>query len=78
MIKFIEEIPEEVKKPTLGMVEEDQFFISISGYLCQKYEGHSYVTIANRHGDPELYIYHDVEYDLEIQKILPKITKIEF
>lgn len=77
MIKFVTE-SEEIKNPTFGDVEENQFFIDGDGYLSQKNSHDRYFTIANNHGKPCSCLCDDVSGEDTIIKILPKITKIEF
>ena len=62
---------------TFADVEEDQFFINRSGYLCQKQNVCAYITIADEEGIPYCSD-SNCEVDEIVQKILPKVTKIKF
>lgn len=76
MIKFITEEKHE-KELTFKMVEKDQFFISDYGFLCQKNDDFSFIIIANEEGVPYCN-YRGMPDNTKIQKILPKVIKIEF
>lgn len=77
MIRFI---PEKEKEEPLkfSSVQVDQFFVNSHGWLCQKQTASSFNTIARFDGVPFSGRHSDVSEDLEIRKIIPKITKIEF
>ena len=77
MIKFYTE-KEEPQKPTFGMVEKCQFFV-MHGCLCQKISEDSFFIIANNKGEPTGSFGLTFPYPTApIDKILPKVTKIEF
>lgn len=76
-MKFIYE-QEEDKVPTFGQVQDDQFFLDIDGYLCQKINFSAYCTIANSKGEPYATIIRRAYNSETIKRILPKVTKIEF
>lgn len=78
MIKFIPEKKETQEPPKFSSVESDQFFVNSHGWLCQKQTETSFNTIARFDGVPFCSRHTDVSKDLEIKKILPRITKIEF
>lgn len=64
--------------PIFGDVQENQLFVDINGYLCQKASSCTYHTIADYNG--ELYstcVDFSSAHD-KIKRIIPKITKIEF
>ena len=75
-IKFITE-SETTGKVTFGQVEEDQMFINLGGCLCQKVDNDWYNIIADSNGQPYSDRCNALDETL-IQKILPKVTKIEF
>ena len=77
MIKFIIEKQKE-KLPTFGDVEERQFFVSNSGALCQKHTLSAYIVIADAGGWPRSEHGGGVGRDYRMQRILPRVTKIEF
>ncbi len=63
---------------TFGDVEENQFFVDKDGYLCQKCSYKLCNYIADHNGKPfsdrrEIFSSNSI-----IQKILPKVAKIEF
>jgi hypothetical protein len=80
MIKFI---TEETTPAQLEFrdVEEDQFFVNHYGNLCQKISDDKYNVIADKNGGPlgcaATFVGED-RRDLFVQRILPKITRIEF
>lgn len=77
-IKFIPETEEERKEFTFVMVKNDQFFVSMQGSLWMKIDCDSAIRICTINGEPEA-DYSDNWYDDDvIQRILPKIKKIEF
>ena len=77
MIKFItSETPE--TKYSFGKVEINQFFIDEDNNLCQKETFASYVVLANEDGNPYCYFVSNMKADEPINKILPKVSKIEF
>ena len=63
---------------TFNDVVVDNFFVNVSGELCQKSDDISYAVIANSHGEPLSYYSYDVRPDTKIERILPKVKKIEF
>jgi hypothetical protein len=77
MIKFITTQKEESTILTFQDVDENQFFVSSDGSLCQKMDEETYCTIADRDGDP--FCSYDTAYpDDEIQRLIEYIGKIEF
>jgi hypothetical protein len=66
------------KQLKFGDVEEDQFFVNTNGNLCQKSSSDVYTTIASKYGKPMSKTEYVVDYNTKIQKIFPKVTKIEF
>ena len=66
------------RKPRLSDVDNDQFFVDISGFLCQKVGHDRIITIADSEGLPIAGYYENVGEDLPIKRILPEITKINF
>lgn len=69
---------DEKKNPVLEDVEKNQFFIDKRGQLCQKTGDCSYVLLANKEGIPFSNYICGIEREESIQKILPKVTKINF
>lgn len=76
-MKFIYEEVKKNKQLTLEEVEENQFFVCTDGYLCQKADETAYTTIADDEGNPTC-CKLDCDYDIPIQRILPRVEKIEF
>ena len=66
------------RKPILSDVDNDQFFVDNSGFLCQKVAHDGIITIADSEGRPIAGYYGNVGEDLPITRILPEITKINF
>lgn len=77
MFKFITE-PEEKKEPTFADVKENQFFVNIDGYLCQKTSYNRFNYIANLHGQPYSHSAGDILSSMRILRICPIVKKIEF
>lgn len=83
MIKFITETEDRVIPLNLSMVDTNQFFIDIEGYLCQKLE-HSPCNgrvniniIAHPDGTPfSNHLFYKI--NAPIKKILPRVIRIEF
>jgi hypothetical protein len=65
------------KQLTIADVEVNQFFVCSVGYLCQKVTDSLYTSIADENGLLSCEIF-DCNQDYEIERILPKIAKIEF
>jgi hypothetical protein len=63
---------------TLADVEEDQFFVDKQGYLCQKLSRCDYVRLARASGLPHCDYFGENDSDMVIQRVLPKVTKINF
>lgn len=59
-------------------VEEEQFFVSHNGELCQKIDWDSYSVIADVAGNPYANRVNDVSPGEPVDKILPRVTKITF
>jgi hypothetical protein len=77
MIKFITTPKTENPILTFHDVDENQFFVDITGNLCQKIDDDGYITIADVDGDP--YCTYEAAYsDDEITRIIEHIGKIEF
>jgi hypothetical protein len=76
-MKFIYEKQTKDKQLTLKDVENNQFFVCKNGYLCQKECSESYVVIADGEGNPSCECF-DSDEDEQIQRILPRVEKIEF
>ena len=74
-INFKSEQPEKIL--TLEDVEENQFFVSNSGELCQRTGSTSYNCIAREGGRPYGYS-NDSGENFPIKRVLPKVTKINF
>jgi hypothetical protein len=80
MIKFIteENTPAQLE---FRDIKENQFFVNFYGNLCQKVSSNQYNTIADKNGVPfgcaSIHIDED-RRDMFVQRILPKITRIEF
>lgn len=77
-MKIIYETDPAPKTLVFANVEENQFFVQPSGYLCQKITNNSYSMIANACGKPYGNHYSNVGPQMEISRIIPKIAKIEF
>lgn len=76
-MKFIYEKQEKKEELTLSDVEENQFFVCVDGYLCQKVYEYAYNTIADDDGGPSC-SYLTCEADMPIKRLLPIVEKIEF
>jgi hypothetical protein len=77
-MKFILEENQETKLPSLKDVEDNQFFVNLTGRLCQKTTNTSFVVIASSNGQPYSCHSEEQSINLRIKKILPKVVKIEF
>jgi len=68
------------RKPILSDVDDDQFFVDNSGFLCQKVGSNRIITIADAEGQPIAGFLDFGEFGeaLPIKRILPEITKINF
>lgn len=80
-IKFHYEEPQDSKDLTLDDVECNQFFVNRNGELCQKVTARTYNRITNTHGLPEgeaLDYQYNNPTDIEIQRVLPRVEKIEY
>lgn len=64
--------------PTFGDVEDNQFFVDQYFNLCQKYDFETYTVIADGDGNPLSDLYKKVPSDRSIERILPKVEKINF
>ena len=69
---------EKVKTLTFGDVQENQFFVNVDGYLCQKASSGSYNIIADNLGTPYARSTDTAFKGDTIKRILPTVTKIEF
>jgi hypothetical protein len=69
--------PHETRTPTFGDVLDDQFFVCLSGFLCQKVSASKYNTIATHEGIPEAGAYTMDCHD-KIQRFMPFVDKIAF
>ena len=77
-MKIIFEKQKEVKQ-TFDQVECNQFFVNSSGCLCQKNSHSSYCIIADSQGIPcSFYSDTIIARGEEVQRIIPKVAKIEF
>lgn len=76
-IKFITEEAQDLSL-TFRMVEDDQFFVNSYGWLCQRSSGDACCVIAQKDGLPYSGKINCIAPDTPIQRILPKVTKIEF
>lgn len=76
-MKFIYEKQENKGELTLKDVAENQFFVCVDGYLCQKVYACAYTTIADNEGDPSC-SHLTCDEDMPINRILPRVEKIEF
>lgn len=77
MIKF-EFYTSEQKDCTFGDVEENQFFIDDQARLCQKCSGHAFNVISDSDGDPWCAQREDMNHDMIIHAILPRVRRIRF
>ena len=77
-MKFIFKENLSVKQPTFRDVQVNQFFVDISGCLCQKEYNNSYFTITNSEGELSCYISDGIDPDMPISRILPEVLKIEY
>jgi len=77
LIKFIQEIKKPVTELTFDMVEDNQFFVCVNRYLCQKVDYCEYNVLADSHGNL-VATNITVDPNATIWRILPTITKIEF
>lgn len=78
VIKFIVDEKSNANELTFSMVDVNQFFINDYGYLCIKHTDHQYSTLADGYGHPFGEYWQDVPEYTTINKILPKVKKIEF
>lgn len=69
---------EQAKKPSLKDVETNQFFVNSLGSLCQKINSTSYSVIALSNGEPHSCYFSEQSINTVIEKVLPKVLKIEF
>lgn len=77
-MKFILETPAEEKRLTFEDVEINQFFVR-DGFLCQKVDNWCFNYIAESpHGAPYADHVTGCAPDFLIERILPKVLKIEF
>jgi hypothetical protein len=76
MFKIVTEKGKEIL--TFEEVAENQFFVDISGNLCQKSDYGTYTVIANKEGKPSCFYLDEVSCDTIVKKIFPKVQKIEF
>ena len=77
MIKFIQE-EDQQKELTFSMVEKNQFFETQEGHLGHKSGDDSCNIVASIAGNPCADTWGDMDSSTKINRILPKITKIEF
>jgi hypothetical protein len=77
-MKFILEENQETNLLSLKDVEENQFFVDLTGCLCQKTTDRSFVVIAHSNGQPHSDHFAGQSNNLRINRILPKVVKIEF
>jgi len=77
-MKFIFKENLSVKQPTFRDVQVNQFFVDISGCLCQKEGNFCYFTITNSEGKLSSLISDYVDPDMPISRILPEVLKIEY
>lgn len=75
-MKIIYETEPSTPPVTFGMVDEDQFFVS-GGYLYQKINDFRAQMIAGRDGCP-CAATDDFDEDEAIDRILPRVVRIEF
>lgn len=59
-------------------VEFEQFFVDEHGFLSQRVDVDRYLIIADPVGVPHSNIVEDVQLDRDVQRILPRVTKISF
>jgi len=78
MITFITEKQKPERPPVFGDVCENQFFIDIDGWLCQKMTETGYNTIADDEGNPLADSAKSRSWDTPIRSVLPNVTKIKF
>lgn len=77
-MKIIFEKQKEVKL-TFNQVECSQFFVNSCGSLCQKNSHNSYCVIADSQGIPcSFYSHTIIARGVAVQRIIPKVAKIEF
>lgn len=76
-MKFILEETQD-KSPVFGDVEIDQFFVNKFGELCQKITADTFVALTDEEGKPCAYYSHSVMPTQPIQRILPKVVRIEY
>ena len=77
MVTFETEEPT-AKAPTFGDVAQNQLFVN-EGFLCQKVSDGRYNCIADPHGYPNARQIRVANPQFaRIQRILPKVTKINF
>jgi len=76
MIEFVTE--GNSKSLTFSDVEDNQFFVDLDGFLCQKIDPDSYTIVADNVGNPHGGYFDDVLEESPIKKVLPRVTKIRF
>lgn len=77
-MKFIFKENPIVKQPTFRDVQVNQFFVDISGCLCQKETDTSCFTMTNSEGELSCWYSSTVDPDMPISRILPEVLKIEY
>lgn len=77
-IKFINKYDKGAHDETFGQVCAEQFFINMSGDLCQKTNSDSYCTIADENGVPLSWPKNGISSDTKVRRILDEVIKIEF
>lgn len=63
---------------TFRDVQENQFFVDEDGFLCQKHNDSSYVTIADKNGELFSSVSTTIRPNKSIQRMLPLVSKIQF
>lgn len=76
-MKFIFEDEKEDKQPTFGDVEHNQFFVH-QNCLMQKVDSRTANKIAIEDGTLYANGCYDIYPEIKIDRILPKVKKIEF
>lgn len=77
-MKFILETPAGKERLTFEDVEDNQFFVTLDGELCQKIGCSSYSMVALDDGTPHADYFDANCASFGIKRILPKVVKIEF
>ena len=77
-MRFVLENEREGDQPTFEDVEVGQFFIDADGDLMQKLDYNSANRIANKNGTPDAIAGYPISPTRLINRILPRVSRIDF